>query len=94
MNNLKWWAQIESTYRNYFTARLKKALPDYQEAKKENSPRKENRKPMEFNSKTAKQPSEPTSFEEMMNKFKQASDEKFSELKRKNPDVHSGSSHL
>ena len=28
-----------------------------------------------------------SSFEEMMNKFKQASDEKFSDLKRKNPDA-------
>ena len=30
--------------------------------------------------------SEPASFEEMMNRFKQSSDEKFSDLKRKNPD--------
>lgn len=30
--------------------------------------------------------SEPASFEEMMNRFKQASDEKFSDLKRKNPE--------
>ena len=30
--------------------------------------------------------SEPASFEEMMNQFKQSSDEKFSDLKRKNPD--------
>ena len=30
---------------------------------------------------------EPTSFEEMMNRFKQTSDEKFSDLKRKNPEV-------
>lgn len=29
---------------------------------------------------------EPVSFEEMMNRFKQTSDEKFSDLKRKNPD--------
>ena len=29
---------------------------------------------------------EPASFEEMMNRFKQSSDEKFSALKRKNPD--------
>ena len=29
---------------------------------------------------------EPSSFEEMMNRFKQTSDEKFSDLKRKNPD--------
>ncbi len=31
--------------------------------------------------------SEPASFEEMMNQFKQSSDEKFSDLKRKNPDT-------
>ncbi len=31
--------------------------------------------------------SEATSFEDMMNKFKQTSDEKFSDLKRKNPDA-------
>ena len=30
---------------------------------------------------------EPASFEDMMNKFKQTSDEKFSDLKRKNPEV-------
>lgn len=30
---------------------------------------------------------EPASFEEMMNRFKQTSDEKFSDLKRKNPDA-------
>ncbi|MCQ2478336.1 MAG: RNA-binding protein S1, partial [Clostridia bacterium] len=30
---------------------------------------------------------EPASFEEMMNRFKQSSDEKFSDLKRKNPEV-------
>ena len=32
--------------------------------------------------------SEPASFEEMMNRFKQSSDEKFSDLKRKNPDAN------
>lgn len=31
--------------------------------------------------------SEPASFEEMMSRFKQTSDEKFSDLKRKNPDA-------
>lgn len=31
--------------------------------------------------------SEPASFEEMMNRFKQTSEEKFSDLKRKNPDA-------
>lgn len=32
--------------------------------------------------------SESSSFEEMMNRFKQTSEEKFSDLKRKNPDAH------
>ncbi len=32
--------------------------------------------------------SEPASFEEMMNRFKQTSEEKFSDLKRKNPDAN------
>lgn len=31
--------------------------------------------------------SEPASFEEMMNRFKQTSDDKFSDLKRKNPEA-------
>ncbi len=31
---------------------------------------------------------EPASFEEMMNRFKQTSEEKFSDLKRKNTDAH------
>ena len=35
---------------------------------------------------TPKKP-EPASFEEMMNRFKQTSDEKFSDLKRKNPET-------
>lgn len=28
-NNAKWFAEIESKYRSYFTTRLKKSLPDY-----------------------------------------------------------------
>lgn len=28
-NNPKWFLEIESKYRSYFTARMKKALPDY-----------------------------------------------------------------
>lgn len=34
-----------------------------------------------------KKPSEPATFEDMMAKFKQSSDEKFSDLKRKNGDI-------
>lgn len=69
---------------------IKRALPP--EKKNEDSPRRD-KKPV------AKQPidntytwtpkkSEPASFEEMMNRFKQTSDEKFSDLKRKNPDAN------
>ena len=69
---------------------IKRALPP--EKKNEDAPRRE-KKPV------AKQPidntytwtpkkSEPASFEEMMNRFKQTSDEKFSDLKRKNPDAN------
>lgn len=28
-SNARWWTEVEAKYRNYFTARLKKALPDY-----------------------------------------------------------------
>ncbi len=70
---------------------IKRALPP--EKKREDAPRRERR------SAPAKQSidstytwtpkkSEPASFEEMMNRFKQSSDEKFSDLKRKNPDAN------
>ena len=36
----------------------------------------------------ATQKTEPASFEEMMSRFKQTSEEKFSDLKRKNPDAN------
>ena len=61
-------------------------------------PEKNAQKPMRKERKTYEQPkpdgsytwtpkrSEGGSFEEMMNRFKQTSDEKFSDLKRKNPD--------
>ena len=68
---------------------IKRALPP--EKKNEDAPRRE-KKPV------AKQPidntytwtpkkSEPASFEEMMSRFKQTSDEKFSDLKKKNPEA-------
>ena len=60
----------------------------------------ERSKPREKRERTAPQPQKPdnsfvwtpkknesSSFEEMMNRFKQTSDEKFSDLKRKNPDA-------
>ncbi len=70
---------------------IKRALPP--EKKSDDAPRRERK------SAPAKQPidstytwtpkkSEPASFEEMMNRFKQTSDEKFSDLKRKNPDAN------
>ena len=69
---------------------IKRALPP---EKKEEAPRRD------FKKKPEKQPidstytwtpkkTEPASFEEMMNRFKQTSDEKFSDLKRKNPDAN------
>ncbi len=65
---------------------IKKALPP-QEKKRENFKKKEKEAflPKSDNSFTwAPKKSEPASFEEMMNKFKASSDEKFSDLKRKN----------
>lgn len=70
---------------------IKRALPP--EKKSDDAPRRERK------SAPAKQSidstytwtpkkSEPASFEEMMNRFKQSSDEKFSDLKRKNPDAN------
>lgn len=58
--------------------------------KSQEKPRKERRnyeQPKFDNSYTwTPKKNEPTSFEEMMNRFKQTSDEKFSDLKRKNPE--------
>ena len=54
--------------------------------RQERTPR-ETAKPS-YNSYTwAPKKQEPASFEEMMNRFKQTSDEKFSDLKRKNPET-------
>ena len=70
---------------------IKRALPP--EKKSDDAPRRE-RKSAPVNQSidstytwTPKK-SEPASFEEMMNRFKQSSDEKFSDLKRKNPDAN------
>ena len=68
---------------------IKKAL---EPEKKENGGRsyeKKPRQPQAIDSSytwTAKK-SEPVDFEDMMNRFKQTSDEKFSDLKRKNPET-------
>ena len=69
---------------------IKRALPP---EKKEEAPRRERKSapPKQSIDSTytwAPKKSEPASFEEMMNRFKQTSDEKFSDLKRKNPDAN------
>ena len=62
-----------------------------EEPKKERFEKKKNvtsREPAKIDSSYTWAPKkqEPVSFEEMMNRFKQTSDEKFSDLKRKNPE--------
>ena len=69
---------------------IKRALPP---EKKDDAPRRERKAAppkAEIDSTYTWTPkkSEPSSFEEMMNRFKQTSDEKFSDLKRKNPDAN------
>lgn len=70
---------------------IKRALPP--EKKSDESQRRE-RKPapkkqgIDSGYTWSPKKSEPASFEEMMNRFKQTSDEKFSDLKRKNPDAN------
>lgn len=70
---------------------IKRALPP--EKKNDDAPRRE-RKPapakttIDSTYTWTPKKSEPASFEEMMNRFKQTSDEKFSDLKRKNPDAN------
>lgn len=68
---------------------IKRAL---EPEKKGDAPSKRERKPYQppkpDNSYTwMPKKAEPASFEEMMNRFKQTSDEKFSDLKRKNPEA-------
>lgn len=70
---------------------IKRALPP--EKKNDDAPHRERRnvhaKPTVDSTYTwTPKKSEPASFEEMMNRFKQSSDEKFSDLKRKNPDAN------
>ncbi len=68
---------------------IKKALePEKREVQRERRERKAPAQPKPDGSYTwTPRKQEPVSFEEMMNKFKQTSDEKFSDLKRKNPDA-------
>lgn len=63
---------------------IKRALPQSKPQPKERKPKPA---PKPDNSYTwTPRKSTATTFEEMMNQFKQSSDEKFSDLKRKNPD--------
>ena len=71
---------------------IKRALPPQESTgESDNGRRREKRPaapPKPDNSYTwAPKKTEPASFEEMMNRFKQTSDEKFSDLKRKNPET-------
>ena len=70
---------------------IKRALPP--EKKNDDAPRRERKKmpekqPIDSTYTWTPKKNEPASFEEMMNRFKQTSDEKFSDLKRKNPDAN------
>ena len=70
---------------------VKRALPPLENEQGERQKQRRDRKPAPQskpdNSYTwAPKKTEPASFEEMMNRFKQTSDEKFSDLKRKNPE--------
>lgn len=68
---------------------IKRALPP--EKKSEDAPRRERKSQSKATIDStytwAPKKSEPASFEEMMSRFKQTSDEKISDLKRKNPDA-------
>lgn len=68
---------------------IKKALePEKSEERRERRERRNTPPPKPDGSYTwMPKKQEPVSFEEMMNRFKQTSDEKFSDLKRKNPDA-------
>ena len=68
---------------------IKKALePEKSEVRKERRERRTTPPPKPDGSYTwMPKKQEPASFEEMMNRFKQTSDEKFSDLKRENPDA-------
>lgn len=67
---------------------IRRALPEEPKQKKENKPRVQ-KAPLKPDSSFVweSKPDTSSSFEEMMSKFKQRSDEKMSDLKRKNPDA-------
>ena len=69
---------------------IKKALePEVKEERRERRERRSVSPPSKPDGSYTWMPkkNEPASFEEMMSRFKQTSDEKFSELKRKNPEA-------
>ena len=68
---------------------IKKAMePETKPQRRENRERRTTPPPKPDGSYTwTPKKQEPASFEEMMNRFKQTSDEKFSDLKRKNPET-------
>lgn len=68
---------------------IKRALePEKKPEKRQNNERRSYSAPKIDNSYTwTPKKAESASFEEMMNRFKQTSDEKFSDLKRKNPET-------
>ena len=71
---------------------IKRALPPEKKPYSENGRRERRSNPpkcheIDWTYTWTPQKSEHASFEEMMNRFKQTSDEKFSDLKRKNPEA-------
>ncbi len=68
---------------------IKKAYSDNSDKKpfSKNDNKRSSFKPDNSYSWAPKKTAEPTSFEEMMNRFKATSDEKFSDIKRKNSEV-------
>ncbi|MEE0946469.1 MAG: S1 RNA-binding domain-containing protein [Acutalibacteraceae bacterium] len=68
---------------------IKRAQEEPKKAVFEKKANAEKRQPTKIDSSYTWAPKkqEPASFEEMMNRFKQTSDEKFSDLKRKNPET-------
>ena len=73
---------------------IKKALPQQQQRRpsyqqNKNSSSRQSARPGNFDWQSSKR-SEPTSFEDMMSKFKQTSDEKMSDLKRMNESKRGG----
>lgn len=68
---------------------IKKAMePDKPKEPKKNFSKPKQPAPIDPTYTWAPKKTENTSFEDMMNRFKQTSDDKFSDLKKKNPEAH------